>query len=140
MDSKKILLIDDEPNLLIGLAAIMQRAGYLVYTANNGTDGLHLAKEKLPDVIVSDVMMPPPNGFELRKRLSRDPETSVIPFIFLTARLAQGDRLAGLEAGADDYITKPFNRDELLARVAAVLRRQEIGRQLGHRDRLMPSN
>ena len=140
MDSKTILLIDDEPNLLIGLAAIMQRAGYLVYTANNGTDGLHLAKEKLPDVIVSDVMMPPPNGFELRKRLSRDPETSVIPFIFLTARLAQGDRLAGLEAGADDYITKPFNRDELLARVAAVLRRQEIGRQLGHRDRLMPSN
>lgn len=140
MNPPKILLIDDEPNLLTGLAAIMQRAGYLVYTAHNGIDGLRLAQENLPDVIISDVMMPPPNGFELRKRLSQNPETSTIPFIFLTARLAQGDKLAGLQAGADDYITKPFNRDELLARVAAVLRRQEIGRQLGHRDRLMPSN
>jgi DNA-binding response OmpR family regulator len=131
-----ILLIDDEPNLLLGLAAIMQRAGYLVYKAGNGSEGLRLAQEQLPDIIVSDVMMPPPNGLELRKRLSQDSTTAQIPFIFLTARLAQGDRLAGLEVGADDYITKPFNREELVARVAAVLRRQEIGRQQGRRETL----
>lgn len=140
MEPRKILLIDDEPNLLVGLSAIMQRAGYLVYSAGNGLDGLRLAQEQLPDLIICDVMMPPPNGFELRKRLAQTPATSVIPFIFLTARMAQGDKLAGLEAGADDYITKPFNREELLARVLAVLRRQEIGRQLGHRDRLLASN
>lgn len=140
MRGASVLLIDDERNLLLGLAAIMQRAGYLTYTADGGLEGLRLAQEKRPDLIVCDVMMPPPNGLELRKRLARIPETASIPFIFLTARLAQGDRLAGLEAGADDYITKPFNREELLARIAAVLRRQEIGRQLGRSERPEPTD
>jgi DNA-binding response OmpR family regulator len=123
MPNLLILIVDDETNLLFGLKTIMQRAGYEIITAANGTDGLSLARERLPNLILSDVMMPPPNGFELRKQLARDPKTAKIPFIFLTARASQGDKIFGFEAGADDYITKPFDRQELLARVQAVLRR-----------------
>jgi len=128
---KTILLIDDEENLLLGLKAVMIKAGYTVYAASRGQDGLSLAKEHQPDVIVCDVMMPPPNGFQLKKMMADDPKTDSIPFIFLTARTFDQDKIAGLTLGADDYITKPFNVDELLARVKAVLRRTENGRQRG---------
>jgi DNA-binding response OmpR family regulator len=121
-----ILIIDDDDNLLFGLLAVMRREGYQWISANNGKDGLRLAQERLPDLIISDVMMPPPNGFELRKQLSINPKTIHIPFIFLTARAAQGDKIFGLEAGADDYITKPFDRGELVARVRAALRRNRV--------------
>jgi DNA-binding response OmpR family regulator len=121
-----ILIIDDDDNLLFGLLAVMRREGYECISANNGKDGLSLAQERLPDLIISDVMMPPPNGFELRKQLSVNPKTIHIPFIFLTARASQGDKIFGLEAGADDYITKPFDRGELVARVRAVLRRNHV--------------
>ncbi len=131
MDNPCVLVIDDETNLLLGLEAVMKRAGYRVVTANNGQQGLALAQEVLPDMIISDVMMPPPNGFELRKLLAKDPKTAAIPFIFLSARTAQADKLHALESGADDYITKPFDRQELVARVQAVLRRQALGEQKG---------
>jgi two-component system sensor histidine kinase/response regulator len=127
----KVLIIDDEAALLLGLSVAMKRKGYQVITATNGQDGLALAKSELPDLIVSDVMMPPPNGFELRNLLSQIPSTADIPFIFLTARIGQEDKLTGIRSGADDYITKPFDREELLARVEAVLRRTEIERQRG---------
>jgi DNA-binding response OmpR family regulator len=136
MNPPSILLIDDEPNLLLGLEVIMRRAGYRVFTASDGKQGMLLAQQNLPDIIVSDVMMPPPNGFDLRKQLSQNPKTAAIPFIFLTARTAQVDKLHGLEAGADDYVTKPFDRQELLARIQAVLRRQSIGEQKGRKEKL----
>lgn len=129
-----ILLIDDEPGMLMGLKLAMKRAGYNVITATNGADGEKMAKENLPDVIISDMMMPPPDGLELRQLLSQDPTTEGIPFIFLTARADQTLKQIGLESGADDYITKPFDRTELLARVKAVLRRQEKGRQRGRQE------
>ena len=118
-----ILLIDDEENLLFGLSAVLRRAGFVVLTATDGIKGLLVAQTGHPDLIISDVMMPPPNGFEMRKLLSQDPQTSSIPFIFLTARAAQGDKNFGLSIGADDYITKPFDSQELVARISAVLRR-----------------
>lgn len=127
----KILLIDDEENLVFGLTSIMRRAGYEVLAATDGANGLCLAQEQKPDLIICDVMMPTPNGFELRKILSLWPDMASIPFIFLTARTGGTDKLRGLKSGADDYMTKPFNRDELLARVEAVLRRNELGRQKG---------
>ena len=118
-----ILIIDDEPGLLMGLAATIKRSGYGVITAEDGEKGLQKAKETLPDLILCDIMMPPPNGFELRKLMSLDPKLASIPFIFLTARTDPMDKINGLKEGADDYITKPFVTDELLARIEAVLRR-----------------
>ncbi len=118
-----ILIIDDEPALLLGLAATIRRHGYTVITATNGNEGLQKAKDEIPDLILSDVMMPPPNGFELRKLLSKDPQLASIPFIFLTARSSVEDKISGLKDGADDYITKPFVTEELFVRINAILRR-----------------
>lgn len=122
-DRPTILIVDDEPALLLGLAATIRRQGYHVITASNGQDGLQKAKHALPDLILSDIMMPPPNGFEMRRLMSLDPDLASIPFIFLTARSNVEDRVSGMREGADDYITKPFVTEELLARIEAVFRR-----------------
>ena len=127
-----VLLIDDEKELLLALSAIMRRAGYEVRTASTGTAGLAEISRNQPDIVVCDVMMPPPDGFEVRARLTCDPETSNIPFLFLTARADIGDRVRGLEAGADDYLVKPFDPAELLARIAAILRRHVWSSEEGH--------
>lgn len=129
-----ILIIDDEPALLLGLAAKIKRQGYQVVTASNGSEGLQRAKEVLPDLILSDVMMPPPNGFELRRLMGMDPRLASIPFIFLTARSGVEDRVNGIRDGADDYITKPFVTDELFARIEAVLRRVSVARERGREE------
>lgn len=128
---KRMLLIDDDPKLLLGLKAVMTRRGYEVVSTTDGNEGIRLAKESRPDIIICDIMMPPPNGFHLQKLLSSDAGTASIPFIFLTARTFVADKIAGLQQGADDYVTKPFNTDELVIRVEAVLRRDEIGHQRG---------
>jgi signal transduction histidine kinase len=135
MEEKKftILIIDDEPSIRMGLAATIGRYGYNVITAVNGDDGFLKARQFLPDLVVSDVMMPHLNGFEMKKQMSADPVLASIPFIFLTARTATEDRVAGMRDGADDYVTKPFVTEELVARIEAVLRRvkteQERGRE-----------
>ncbi len=126
-----ILLIEDEEHLLLGLAAIMTRAGFEVLTASDGQAGLELARHHEPDLIISDVMMPPPNGFELHALLRDDPNTASIPFLFLTARTSLQDKVQGIESGADDYITKPFDPRELVARVQSTLRRQNLGHEQG---------
>jgi two-component system sensor histidine kinase/response regulator len=126
-----ILIIDDEKNLLLGIARRLERTGYKVYMASSGNEGYDLARQYHPDIILSDIGMPPPNGFELRQMLSEEVSTANIPFIFLTAKASMEDKLHGLDLGADDYITKPFDIQELLARVQAVLRRAEKGRQEG---------
>lgn len=119
----KILLIDDELSLLTVLSNILKRTGYEVTTAINGNKGIEQAKKILPDLIICDIMMPSPNGFRVREIISEDPQTASIPFIFLTARAAKGDTVYALKSGADDYVTKPFDRGELVARIEAVLRR-----------------
>lgn len=135
MEEKKttILVVDDEPSIRMGLAATIRRYGYEVITAVNGDDGFLKARHFLPDLIVSDVMMPGLNGFEMRQQMSADPLLVSIPFIFLTARTTNEDRVAGIRGGADDYVTKPFVTEELIARIEAVLRRvkaeQERGRE-----------
>jgi len=129
-----ILIVDDEKNLLLGISRVLQRSGYKVFVASTGLEGIDLARGQHPDIILSDIGMPPPNGFELRKILSESEDTANIPFIFVTAKSSQEDKLHGLELGADDYITKPFDVQELLARVQAVLRRVEKGRQAGKNE------
>jgi two-component system sensor histidine kinase/response regulator len=134
MDDQKvpvILVIDDEPAIRLGLLVAIRRHGYQVIEAVNGRDGLQKARELLPDVIISDVMMPPPDGFELKRLLNEDAMSASIPFIFLTARTDATDRIAGIRDGADDYISKPFAMDELLARLDSLLRRVSTERERG---------
>jgi CheY-like chemotaxis protein len=118
-----VLVIDDELALLTVLSNALKRAGYEVVNAATGQKGLEQARKYHPDLIICDIMMPSPNGFKVREILSEDPLTTDIPFIFLSARTAKGDIVYALKSGGDDYITKPFDRGELLARVEAVLRR-----------------
>jgi putative two-component system response regulator len=126
-EKPRLLLIDDDKSLLLGLAETIKRDGtYQVVTADNGNLGIQLAKENPPHLIVCDLMMPPPDGWAVLKALSEHAATALIPFIFLTARTGDHDKVKGMNLGADDYITKPFSKDELLARVNAILRRQNI--------------
>lgn len=137
LNSKKqhiILVIDDEPNLLIGMAGLLKSRGYTVLVAGNGNDGIDIARSSKPDLILSDIMMPPPNGFEVRRLLSLDPELGTIPFIFLTARAGTDDRINGIREGADDYITKPFNPEELIARIETVFRRVKTEQKRGYEE------
>ena len=116
-----VLLIDDEEAFLYGLKGVMQRSGFRVLTATTGDEGLRLAREHVPDVVICDIMMPSPNGFEVQKALKQDLRTAAIPFIFLTARAAPADRMYSVRVGADDYFTKPFDPQELIRRVANLL-------------------
>ena len=125
-----ILIVDDDPAILMGLKLKIKRHGYQVLTAKDGNEGIQRVKEDKPDLVLSDVMMPFPDGFEMRRILSQDLKLASIPFIFLTARTDVQDRLRGLREGADDYILKPFDADEVLARIDAVIRRVESERAL----------
>lgn len=127
-----ILIVEDEVSIRMGLSAAMTRQGYRVITAENGSDAILKAKENLPDLIISDIMMPVLDGFEMKKQFSTDPLLASIPLIYLTARTTVDDRVAGIRGGADDYITKPFEIDELTARVDAVLRRVHGAQKLSH--------
>ena len=129
--AKKILVIDDDRKFSLGLVAVLRREGFEVISATNGKEGLESIISGKPDIILCDIMMPAPNGIQLKKEISEDPYLRQIPFLFLTARTAQVDKLAGLQSGADDYITKPFDVNELLARIQSVLRRDEHGHQRG---------
>lgn len=130
----KIMIIDDDRALLFGLEAMLSQYGYDVIACNESQKSVKVAEEEMPDLIVSDVMMPVMNGFDVQQKLSENTATANIPFIFLSARTHQTDRLNGLESGADDYITKPFNPRELVARIKATLNRQEKGRQTGQAE------
>ena len=123
--SKIILIIDDDEHFSFGLTAVLERAGFQVLTARSGSEGFISILEKRPDLVLCDIMMPPPDGINLKAILAGDPQTREIPFLFLTARTTQVDKLAGLGVGADDYITKPCNVSEILARIESVLRRYE---------------
>jgi two-component system, OmpR family, phosphate regulon response regulator PhoB len=124
--ARTILVIDDEPELVKLLDYNLSKAGYLVLSARDGESGLAAARKHAPDAIILDVMMPGLDGWEVCKRLRQDPSTSALPVLMLTAKADEGDRVLGLELGADDYVSKPFGVRELLARVKALLRRSEV--------------
>jgi two-component system OmpR family response regulator len=117
----RLLVVDDEPVILELLAGALRFAGFDVLTAATGAEALRAAAAGRPDLILLDVMMPGCNGFEVIRRIHDSGPR--IPVIFLTARDTPRDRVAGLSLGGDDYITKPFSLDEMLARISAVLRR-----------------
>ena len=117
----KLLVVDDEFNILELLATSLRFAGFEVVTAGNGREAIEKAENEQPDLIVLDVMMPGMDGFEVTRRLRDAGRT--YPVLFLTAKDATEDKVAGLGAGGDDYVTKPFSLDEVIARIRAILRR-----------------
>jgi DNA-binding response OmpR family regulator len=118
---KRILVIEDEPQMLLGLRDNLELEGYEVQTAADGDEGLARAASFAPDLVILDIMLPKKNGFDVCRELRARSNTT--PIVMLTARSAETDKVLGLELGADDYVTKPFSITELLARVRAVLRR-----------------
>lgn len=129
----KVLVIEDNQTVGQTIKRLLEKAGYEVITAHSGPDGIQLAMEILPDVIICDIMMPGMNGFEVLKHLSGTGETSSIPFIFLTARAEMADLRHGMELGADDYLIKPFKANDLLNAIRTRLEKREllIKEQLG---------
>ncbi len=124
---QKILVIEDEQDIQTLLEYNLQQAGYEVVLCENGEDGLWLAIEHKPDLILLDWMLPLLSGIELLRQIRIRADTREIPVIMMTARGEEGDRLRGLDGGADDYVTKPFSPAELVARVRAILRRHTGG-------------
>jgi two-component system alkaline phosphatase synthesis response regulator PhoP len=120
---KKILIVEDEPGIQLSLKDELESEGYTVIQAEDGEEGLDLARNQAPDLIVLDVMMPVMNGYEVCKQLRR--EGNHTPILMLTVKDKEIDKVLGLELGADDYVTKPFSLREVVARVKAILRRSE---------------
>jgi len=118
-----ILVVDDEPDLVELITYNLEQQGFNILSASDGAQALELAKSRLPDLIVLDVMMPKLTGVEVAKRLRAQTETASMRIIMLTAKAEEADELGGLGAGADDYITKPFSMQVLVARINALTRR-----------------
>jgi two-component system phosphate regulon response regulator PhoB len=118
-----VLVVDDETDILELVVFNLERQQFKVLTADNGITAVQTAKEKIPDLIVLDLMLPGMDGFSVYRELRADPRTNGIPVLMLTAKGEVNDRIAGLELGADDYVTKPFSPRELLLRVRALLKR-----------------
>jgi DNA-binding response OmpR family regulator len=124
MNTKKtILVVEDEPHIALGLTDALEFEGFRVLTAERGDHGVSLARAERPDAVLLDLMLPDKNGYQVCEEIRRfDPR---VPIIMLTARSQEADKIRGLDAGADDYVTKPFGVGELVARLRALFRRME---------------
>jgi len=123
--TRKILVVDDEAVLVETIAYNLEQAGYRVVTAADGSSALEAARTETPNLIILDIMLPGMDGLEVCRQLRREITTATTPILILTARSDEIDKVVGLEVGADDYVTKPFGRRELLARVRALMRRAD---------------
>ena len=121
--SEKILIVDDDANLLRLIGQVLQRAGYQPIAATNGASALQKIRGEQPDLVILDVMLPGMSGIELCKQLRENEETAALPIIMLSALGQVDNTIEGLEAGADEYLSKPINPKELVARVRALLQR-----------------
>lgn len=134
MAKANILAIDDEPDILDIIRMNLEKEGYKVWTAATGEEGLKKAREKLPGLVILDLMLPGLDGLDICKTLKNDTKTRHIPILILSAKGDEADIVAGLELGADDYITKPFSPKVLLSRIKTVLRRVNSASQGGNGD------
>lgn len=125
MARERILLIEDEPDIAEVLQYNLEKEGFRVEVAHRGDAGLEAVRRESPDLVLLDLMLPGLDGLEMTRLLKRDPVTSRLPIVMLTARSEEVDRIVGLELGADDYISKPFSPREVVLRVKAVLRRSQ---------------
>ena len=120
-DRKRILVVDDEPNILKLISFILKSNGYEAIEANSGSECLEKLKKERPDLIILDVMMPGMDGFEVARKISSNPEISGIPILMLSSRAQFEDKMRGIESGATDYVTKPFNKEDLIQKVKECL-------------------
>jgi CheY-like chemotaxis protein len=127
--AKKILLIEDNKEIRENTAEVLELAGYIVSASIHGKEGVEMVSKEKPDLIICDIMMPQLDGYGVLHMLAKNPETAAIPFIFLTAKTERNDFRKGMEMGADDYITKPFDDIELLNAVESRLRKADILRK-----------
>ncbi len=137
--SKRLLVIDDEPNLLQAVAACLRTEGYEVTTARSGREALVKLAASVPDLIVSDIRMPGMDGYQLASQIRGSQLTALVPIVFLTAKDETADRIEGFRAGVDAYLTKPFEPDELVAVISSILKRvertrAEIARLVGSKE------
>ena len=133
-DNRKLLLIDDDPNLILLVKDYLEFRGYNVDTAENGREALQVLDRNVPDMIICDIMMPEMDGYSLVKHIREEPTTNRIPVLFLSAKGQSQDRVKGLSEGADIYMSKPFEPEELVAQVESSLKqikRWEQGRPKG---------
>lgn len=119
MPIQKILLVDDSKTELHVLSELLSKKGYQVRTAENGEEALRRLQEEVPDLILMDVVMPGQNGFQLTRTITRDPQFASVPVIICTSKNQETDRVWGMRQGARDYVVKPVNPDELLAKIKA---------------------
>lgn len=129
MAGEKILIVEDEEDIAELLEYILSRQGYAAEAVDTGEKGLQVCRETMPELLILDLMLPKISGLDVCRQLKADPETARVPIIMLTAKGEEEDIIAGFEAGADDYVTKPFRPKVLLARVNAVLRRGAASRK-----------
>lgn len=127
MSEEKILVVDDEQSIIDFVCIYIEREGFICQGITDGLEAIELIRQENPTLVVLDVMLPGMDGFEICKRLRA--ENNQVPIIMLTAKDEEVDKILGLELGADDYLTKPFNPRELIARIKAVLRRNTLSRQ-----------
>jgi DNA-binding response OmpR family regulator len=134
VESINILLVEDDDNVAQTVERCLRRENYKVSMANSGVQALQVARRRTPDLILLDVTMPGMDGYAVCREIRKDTTLSKVPIIFLTARTRDEDRITGFLAGADDYVNKPFNLEELLLRVRAVLRRTQESGDLQQKD------
>ena len=120
---KKILIIEDEENILFNIKYLLEVNGFETITARDGEEGFNIAKKTLPDLIISDIMMPVADGYALKSKLNENDQTALIPFIFLTAKAEMNDMRSGMNLGADDYLVKPFKSADLLKAIEIRLKK-----------------
>lgn len=130
--AQRILVVDDDPQIVRLVRSYLEQAGYQVLTAADGSNALRLIRTEHPDLVILDLMLPDRDGWDITRVVRGDEQLARLPLIMVTARVDDTDRIVGLELGADDYITKPFNPREVIARVRAVLRRATGGPTPSH--------
>src|ERR1044071_6426262 len=121
--AKQLLVVDDDPSLLLAVSETLRAEGYEVQTARRGSEAMIRVAESLPDLIISDIRMPGMDGYALVRNLRASPRTRLVPIVFLTAKDETADRIAGFRTGVDAYVTKPFEPEELVAIVKSILDR-----------------
>ncbi len=133
MSKQRILVVDDDKAVVRLMRGYLEQAGFEALVAYNGETAMHIIRREQPDLVLLDLMLPDQDGWDITRTIRSDPKLAALPLIMLTARVTDADKIIGLELGADDYVTKPYNPREVVARVRARLRIQQGAQQPEHK-------